>query len=76
MDMLLNVESVTLTDNQKGLSHLFDFAETHIRSRKSLGIAADSYGSQLSSVLLNKLPHDMFLLISRKVKTTGTWTPC
>ena len=38
-----------------------------MRSLKSLGVAADSYDSLLSSVLLNKLPMDVHLLISRKV---------
>ena len=34
---------------------------------KSLGVSADSYGGLLSSVLLNKLPQEVRLLISRKV---------
>ena len=67
MDHLLNVSPVTSSCNLTALRHLFDFIETHIRSLKSLGVTADSYGSLLSAVLLNKLPTDVHLLISRKV---------
>ncbi len=67
MDQLLNVDPVTSAYNLKGLHGLFDSVETHIRSLRSLRVEADSYGSLLSPVLLNKLPHDVRLLISRKV---------
>jgi len=64
MDQLLNVDPVTFASNLTGLCHFFDFFETHIRSLK---LIADSIGSLLSSVLLNKLPAEVRLLISRKV---------
>jgi len=73
MDHLLNVDPVTSASNLTGLRRLFDFVETHIRSLKSIGVAADSYGSLLSSVLLNKLPAEVRLLISRKVPE-GEWS--
>ncbi len=44
-----------------------------MRSLKSLGVTSDSYGSLLSSVLLNKLLNDIRLLISRKV-SAEEWT--
>lgn len=67
MDQLLKVESVTSPRNIVGLRRLFDSIESHIRSLKSLGVKAESYSSLLSSVLLNKLPEEIQLLISRKV---------
>ena len=67
MDQLLNVSSVTTATNLSGLRRLFDAVENHVRSLKSLGVASESYGSLLSSVLLNKLPEEVRLLISRKV---------
>ena len=67
MDILLNVEVVTSQHNLKGLRHLYDLIESHIRSLKSLGVSPDSYGTLLSSVLLNKLPSEIRLLVSRKV---------
>ena len=67
MDILLNVEPVTSSHNIKGLRHLYDFVESHIRSLKSLGVISESYGSLLSPVLLNKLPSEMRLIVSREV---------
>ena len=52
MDVLLNVEPVTSPQNVKGLRHLYDLVESHVRSLKSLGVTSDSYGSLLSPVLL------------------------
>ena len=67
MDILLNVEPVTSSHNIKGLRHLHDLVELHIRSLKSLGVTPDSYSSLLSPVLLNKLPADVRLVVSREV---------
>ena len=66
MDILLNAEAVSSQHNLKGLRHLYDLIEAHVRSLKSLGVASDSYGSLLSSVLLSKLPQELRLVISRK----------
>ena len=66
MDILLNAEAVSSQHNLKGLRHLYDLIEAHVRSLKSLGVASDSYGSLLSSVLLSKLPQELRLDISRK----------
>jgi len=56
MELLLNLEAVTSQHNIKGLQRLYDTVETHVRSLKNLGVASESYGSLLTSVLLNKLP--------------------
>ena len=66
MDILLNLEPVTSSHNLRALRHLYDLTESHVRSLKSLGVES-SYGSMLSSVLLNKLPSDLRLIISGKV---------
>ena len=65
MDILLNADPVTSQHNLKGLRHLYDIVEAHVRSLKSLGVSSDSYGSLLSSVLLSKLPQELRLIISR-----------
>ena len=67
MDTLINVDAVTSQYNLKGLRRLYDFVESHVRSLKSLGVAADSYGGLLASVLLNKLPQELQLIVSRKI---------
>ena len=38
-----------------------------MRSLKSLGVAAESYGSLLASVLMNKLPQELRLIVSQQV---------
>ena len=40
----------------------------HPRSLKSLGIPSSSYGSLLSSIIVNKLPQELQLIISREIK--------
>ena len=67
MEILLNIEAVASEQNVKGLRRLYDDVESHIRSLKSLGVTPDSYGSLLSPVLLNKLPPELRLIVSRKV---------
>ena len=61
MDTLLN----------RDLRRLYDSTESHVRSLKSLGIKAASYGALLSPVLLAKLPPDLKLIVSRKVSDSN-----
>ena len=67
MDILLNVSPVTNQDTRK-LRELYDTLEAHVRSLKSLGIPSNSYGSLLSSIIMNKLPQEVRLIISREIK--------
>ena len=67
MDALLHLEAVTSPHNVKALCRLFDNVSSHVRSLDSLGMEPQSYGSLLCSVLINKLPAEMQLTISRKV---------
>ena len=66
MDILINVEVVTAY-NLKGLRNLFDKVETQVQGLKSLGVPSSTYGSFLFSILMTKLPHDLRLLVSRRV---------
>ena len=56
MDILLNLDAVTSSYNLRGLRRLFDLVESNARGLRSLGVPPESYGSLLSSVLMNKLP--------------------
>ena len=67
MEMLLNNDAVTSQYNLKGLRHLYDTMESQVRGLKSLGVSAESHGSLLVSVLLNKLPQELRLIVSRQV---------
>ena len=70
MDILLNVEPVTSSQNVKALRRLYDIVGSHIRTLKSLGVAFDTYDSLLSPVLLNKLPTELRLIVSREIPET------
>ena len=66
MDLLLNLEPVSAAHQLKNLRRLYDSVETHVRSLKSLGVDSKTYGTLLTSVLLNKLPQELRLIVSRK----------
>ena len=65
MDVLMNLEAVISQHNTRGLRRLFDSVEAQVRGLKALGISSESYGSLLSSILLNKLPPEIRLIVSR-----------
>lgn len=73
MEQLLNVGSVTSQCDVKGLRHLYDVIESNVRSLKSLGVKAESYGSLLSSVLMTKLPSELRLMAGRKFGDSDSW---
>ena len=56
----------------KGLRHLYDVVEAHIQGLKALGVSSESYGNLLTSVLMNKLPSDLRLIVSGRV-TESEW---
>ena len=47
---------------------MFDIVEAQVRGLKSLGVDSTSYGSLLTSVLLQKLPVELRLIVSRAVE--------
>ena len=73
MDLLLNINPVTSQHNLKGLRHLYDTVESQVRSLNALGVSADTYGSILSSVFVNKLPKELRLIVSHHVRE-DEWT--
>lgn len=73
MEQLLTTDGVTSQHDVKGLRRLYDVIETNVRSLDSLGVKAESYGSLLSSVLMNKLPPEIRLIASRKFGDKDSW---
>ena len=67
-DSLMTVEAVTSNNNMKGVCYLYDSIESLVRGLESLGVSAETYGSLLSSVLINKLISELRLIIGRKVR--------
>ena len=50
------------------MRHFLDTVESHVRSLRTLGVASESYGYLLSSVIMAKLPPDIRLVVSWEVK--------
>ena len=73
MEQLLTTEGVSSQHDVKGLRHLYDVIETNVRSLKSLDVKAETYGSLLLSVQMNKLPSELRLIASRKFGDTDSW---
>ena len=71
METLLQIEAVTSDQNLRDLRRLYDHTESHVRSLKSLGVEAVSYGAMLSPVLLSKFLPDIRSIVSRKTSSTG-----
>ena len=67
MHILLSLEPVTSQHNLGGLRHLYDLVESQVRGLKFLGVEPSSYSSLLSSILLQKLPSELRLIVSREV---------
>ena len=61
-DILLNTDPVTLSQNIKGLYNLYDLVESQVD-----GVTSESYSSLLFSVLFNKLPLKVWLIVTREV---------
>lgn len=70
MEALLGIEAVTSDKNLRGLRHLHDEVESHMRSLEALGTKPESYGAMFAPVLLSKLPPDVRLVISRETGST------
>ena len=71
METLMNMEAISSDRHLRNLRRLYDNTESHVRSLKSLGIEAASYGALLSPVLLAKLPPELRLIVSRKVSDSN-----
>ena len=67
MDILLNLEAVTSQHNLRGLRHLFDIVEANVRGLRASGVPSDSYGGLLSSILMSRLPPELWLVIRREM---------
>ena len=66
---LLNVDKFNYLNT---FLHLYDAVEVHVRGLRALGVTADSYGGRLTSILISKLPLEIWLIISREL-TNGMW---
>ena len=72
MDGLLSLPTVSSQHDVKGLRHLYDAVESHVRGLRALGVPTESYGGMLISIIMSKLPAEIRLIVSREV-TTDSW---
>lgn len=67
MEGLVKVAAVTVDNDLKRLRLLYDRVEAHVRALQALGIHSESYGKLLVPLLMEKLPPNMRLIISRAI---------
>ena len=72
MSLLLNTERVSSANNIAALRRLSDNIEANMRALRALGVKPESYGSLLSSVLVQRLPQELRLIAGRQIR--GDWT--
>jgi hypothetical protein len=71
MDALLKLQASTIGDI-RSVRRLYGTIESHIRSLQALGVESKSYGSLLVPVIMNKIPEEMRLIVSRNFYQS-TW---
>ena len=71
MKELVALQPVTSNEDLGGLRRLYDSLETHIRSLLSLNVDTASYGMLLKPLLMEKLPREVKLLLTRGLRDTN-----
>ena len=69
MSKFLKLEKDFNSKYVKELRNLYDRVERHIRSLLTAGIPQENYGPLLIPIVLEKLPDDIKLELSRKLAT-------
>ena len=72
MDLLLKLSRVTLASDIKRVRDVYDKTEINVRSLQALRIKSEMYGSLLIPVMMEKIPEEFRLVVSRKMKS-DTW---
>ena len=72
MESLLQLSPVTSIAEIKKIRMIYDHVEANVKGLDALGIAPGTYGSLLVPVMMNKLPEELRLIITRHFKG-GEW---
>ena len=72
MNELLNIKRIDRDRDLPGLLKMYDDIESHVRSLRNLGVEDDNYGSLLTPIIMERLPHQFKLTISRHIGD-DTW---
>ena len=73
MNSLLKLSTVKRNDLQQ-LRSFYDEVELNVRSLVTLGVTVESFGTLVSTVVIDKLTPDIKLLIARHIKDTWNLT--
>ena len=71
MEALMKVTPLSDDDNTKKIRRVYDKIECHIRSLQALGLDSANYGCVLGPVILNHLPDELRLTVTRNFDATG-----
>ena len=67
MDNLMSLEPVASEHHLLDLRRLYDRTESSIRSLKTLGVRAESYGALFIQVFMKRLPSELRLTLTTRV---------
>ena len=70
MEGLVKLSPVASDEDLRCLRQLYDQVDSHVRALQALGIDKDSYGKLLVPLLLEKIPMELHLIISRNIDTS------
>ena len=72
MEALTKIPRITCIHEVKRLRNLYDTVESHMRSLESLEISQEMYGCFLTPLIMQNLPEEFRIAITRNL-TSETW---
>ena len=72
MEALTKIPKVASTSEVKRLRSLYDTVESHVRGLESMEISSEMYGCFLTPIMMQKLPEEFRIAISRNLESE-TW---
>ncbi|CAB3993299.1 Hypothetical predicted protein, partial [Paramuricea clavata] len=67
MDAPLKLPGANTNSDTKKLRRIYDEVQQHVRGLKAVGISSKQYGKLLVPILMNKIPQELQLKITRKL---------
>ena len=72
IDAMLKMSKVVSAQDIDKVRAVHDQIEIHVRGLNSLGVGAETYGTMLIPIIMDKLPEEFRLVISRQIQS-DTW---
>ena len=73
MRKLLSLEKIHSISKIEKLKQLFDSLEIQVRTLENLGSSSNMYGPLLISVILEKIPEELTLIVNRQFSNNDNW---